>query len=92
MFSNLVKELNIEPFNSLADVIPVMEDYQKGSGWHVAIRWTKSHTFRVYKHAEHPNCEFKVPVGKRQVDGKIVIMHNSILRHTKVCRPSRAID
>jgi hypothetical protein len=92
VFSNLVKELNIEPFNSLADVIPVMEDYQKGSGWHVAIRWTESHTFRVYKHAEHPNCEFKVPVGNRQVDGKIVIMHNSILRHTKVCRPLRAID
>jgi hypothetical protein len=38
VFSNLVKERNIESsFNSLADVTPVMEDYQKRSGCHVAI-------------------------------------------------------
>jgi hypothetical protein len=37
VFSNLVNECNPESLNSLADVTPVMEDYQKCSGCHVAI-------------------------------------------------------
>ena len=47
VFSNLVKECNIESFNSLADVTPVMVDYQKRSGCHVvAICRSKSDKFR----------------------------------------------
>ena len=92
VFSNLVNECNPESLNSLADVTPVMEDYQKCSGCHVAICQNKSDKVRVYKCAEHINCVFKVHVGGRQMNGKLVIMQNSVLRHTKVCCPSRAID
>ncbi|KAI2493890.1 hypothetical protein MHU86_20649 [Fragilaria crotonensis] len=38
VFSKLVKELKIESFKSLADVTPVMEQYQKQSGCQVVIR------------------------------------------------------
>ncbi len=48
--------------------------------------------FRVYKCAELINCVFKVHVGSRQMEGKYVIKQNSVLRHNKVSRPSRAID
>ena len=46
---NLVEKLtNIESFNSLADVTPVMEDYyQKHSRCHVAICWSKNDKFQV---------------------------------------------
>ncbi|KAI2507338.1 hypothetical protein MHU86_7058 [Fragilaria crotonensis] len=55
VFSKLVKERNIESFKSLADVTPVMEQYQKQSGCQVAICRSEVDKFRVYKCAEHVN-------------------------------------
>ncbi|KAI2506926.1 MULE transposase domain [Fragilaria crotonensis] len=93
VFSKLVKELKIESFKSLADVTPVMEQYQKQSGCQVAIRRSEVDKFRVYKCAEHVNCVFKVHVGKRRIDGKYVIKKKqSVLRHTTVRRPLKASD
>ena len=71
--SKLLKELNVESFDSLSGVSRLMDAYEERSRCRVAIRRSGAGKFRVYHCVEHKDCVFKVHVGRRRKDGKFVI-------------------
>jgi len=89
VWDSLLKELNIQSFGSLDDVTPVINDYQKRSGNHLAVCNSERDRFRLYRCVEHLNCTFRVHIGRRRFDGRYVIKKQSVMRHTKVNRPSK---
>jgi Ulp1 protease family, C-terminal catalytic domain len=89
VWGSLLKELNIQSFASLDDVTPVINDYQKRSGNHLAVCNSERDRFRLYRCVEHLNCTFRVHIGRRRLDGRYVIKKQSVMRHTKVHRPSK---
>ena len=90
VFQALLKELKVDSFARLQDVEPLINDYERETGNHLVVcRGSNRQTFRVYQCAEHPDCPFKVHVGRRRHNGRYCIK-TIVCTHSMGRRPARA--
>jgi MULE transposase domain/Ulp1 protease family, C-terminal catalytic domain len=89
VFRALLKDLKVDSFATLQDVEPLINDYERETGNHLVVRRSNRQTFRVYRCAEHPDCPFKVHVGRRRHDGRYCVKA-TVYKHSMGRRPARA--
>jgi hypothetical protein len=86
---SLLKELKVDSFATLQDVEPLINDYERETGNHLVVCRSNREIFRVYQCAEHPDCPFKVHVGRRRHDRRYCVKA-MVCKHSMGRRPAPA--
>ena len=69
VFEEILKERQVEVFNTLDDVEPFIEEYENISGNRLSVLRSLRNVYRHYVCKEHLNCTFQILIGKRRGDG-----------------------
>ena len=91
VFEEILKERQVEVFNTLDDVEPFIEEYENISGNRLSVLRSLRNVYRHYVCKEHLNCTFQILIGKRRGDGLYTVkrIQNS---HSGERRSARASD
>jgi hypothetical protein len=69
VFEEILKERQVEVFNTLEDVDPFIEEYENKSGNRLSVLRSLRNVYRHYVCKEHIDCTFQILIGKRRGDG-----------------------
>jgi Ulp1 protease family, C-terminal catalytic domain len=73
IFTDLLKEQTVHAYPCMEDFNPIVEEYERKSGNHIAVVRSERSVYRHYKCKEHVNCCFEIIIGRRRGDGMFAV-------------------